>query len=276
MKTKSMVQVNIDIAGALVAKNYEMVIDYANETQRNLIYNWHVKDNKILERLILQSRNILNFWYDSIKKKRLWVALVRCGAWIGTLETIEKSVYEENMDLWAQRRLQKSISSIKHVPEIVGLLEVKGVMTHGEMVEELHLKHASTLTEIMKKTADLDLIEIRKAGKYNLYSLTDAGVRYAKRLRNGEDRHTLLKGIINEYGLRMDEASLDSYLQSADEKMTIQLGQMVKVKTDSGRFQNSKVNHLVKKVDYEEEVKGVIYLGLEKVKEKPFNYKMGV
>ena len=92
----------------------------------------------------------------------------------------------------------------------------------------------------------------------------------------GGDRNTDIKGIINEYGLRMDEASLDSYLQSADEKMTIQLGQMVKVKTDSGRFQNSKVNHLVKKVDYEEEVKGVIYLGLEKVKEKPFNYKMGV
>lgn len=218
MKTTSMVQVNIDIAEELVEKNYERVIDYANETQRKLIYNWHVKDNKILERLILQSRNILNYWFDSITKKRLWVALVRCGAWIGTLETIEKSVYEENMDLWAQRRLQKSISSIKHVPEIIGLLEVKGVMTHSELVDELHLKHASTLTEIMKKTADLDLIKIRKAGKYNLYSLTDIGVRYAKQLQSGEHKQTLLRGIIKEYGLQMDEASLDSYLQSADYK----------------------------------------------------------
>lgn len=279
MKTTNTFQISIDIAQELVAKNYEAVIRYADETQRKLLYSWYAKDNKVLERLILQSRNILNFWLDSIVKKRLWMVLVRCGAWIGTLETLEKSIYEESMDLWAQRRLQKSISSIKHVPEIVRLLEVKGVMTHGELVEELHLKHASTLTEIMKKTADLELIEISKAGKYNLYSLTDTGVRYARQLRTGEDRQMLLKGIIQEYGLRMNEASLDSYLQSADEKMTIKLGQTVKVKMDDEKGQIVRVNKVFKKTYYDKELQEVAevpYLYLEKKKLKLFDYKVGV
>jgi len=232
MKTTNTVQVNFDITQAFVLKDYEKVIDYAEEIQKRLLFNWNAKNKKVLEQLILQSWNILNIWTDSIAKKRLWMALIRCGAWIGTLETLEKSIYEESMDLWAQRRLSKSISSIKHVPEIVGLLEVRGVMTHSEMVEELHLKHASTLTEIIKKISDLELIEIRKAGKFNLYSLTDTGVRYAKQLRTGRDKQALLKKIIQEYDLQKNEAWLDSYLQSADEKMPIKPGQMIKVNMD--------------------------------------------
>lgn len=278
MKTTSTVQSNIDITQELAAKNYEAVIDYADGAQRKLLYNWHARDSKVLERLILHSRNILNFWVDSIAKKPLWMALVRCGAWIGTLETLEKFIYEESMDLWAQRRLEKSISSIKHVPEIVGLLEVKGVMNHGEMVEELHLRHASTLTEIMKKTADLELIEIRKVGKYNLYSLTDTGVRYAKQLRIGGDRQTLLKDVIQEYGLRMNEASLDSYLQSADEKMPIKLGQTMDINMGGERYQRSRVNRIFKKTYYDEElqeVAEVAYLGLEKPKVKLSDYRVG-
>ena len=271
MKTTNTVQVSFDIMQALVSKDYEKVIDYADEIQKKLLFNWNAKNKKVLEQLILQSRNVLNIWTDSIAKKRLWMALIRCGAWIGTLETLEKSIYEESMDLWAQRRLSKSISSIKHVPEIVGLLEVRGVMTHSEMVEELHLKHASTLTEIIKKISDLELIEIRKAGKFNLYSLTDTGVRYAKQLRTGRDKQALLKEIIQEYDLRMNEAWLDSYLQSADEKMPIKSGQMIKVNMDGEWYPNSKVKQVLRKPCYDEELQEateIEYLFVEKSKEK--------
>lgn len=272
MKKTMTVESSIDIAQELASKNYEVVVDYANETQRKLIRNWHEKDGNALEQLILMSRNILNFWIDSIAKKRLWVALVRCGAWVGTLETIEKSIYEESMDLWFQKRLRKNVSSIKHFTEIIRLLEVKGVMTHGEMVEALQLKHASTLTEIMKKTADLEFVEVEKAGKYNLYSLTEAGVRYAKQLRMGENKEELLKGVIREYGLKMDERSLDSLMQSADEKMFLKLGQEVKVKIGNERFQCSKVQGLYGGISFDKEVE---YLALEETKDKKRNFKIG-
>ncbi len=273
MKNATVFQSGIDIAQELAAKNYEVVIDYANETQRKLISNWHGKDGSALEQLILMSRNILNFWADSIVRKRLWVALVRCGAWIGTLETIEKSVYEESMDLWLKKRLHKSISSIKHLTEILRLLEVRGVMNHGEIVEELQLKYASTLTEIIKKTANLGLIEVEKAGKYSLYSLTDAGVRYARQMRTGEDKDVLLKGIIREYGLRMDERRLDACLRSMDDKMVVAHGQDLKLKIDNERTQNMKVHGIFREMSFDKETKCLV---LKTAKDKSCNYKMGV
>ena len=203
---------NIDLVQEFTSENYEKIICCADDAQRELIYHWHVKDSLVAEQLILMSRSILNFWTDSIIKNRLWTALIRCGAWIGTLETIEKHIYEKNMDSWSQKRIYKNLLSIKHFDEILRLLEVKGVMTHGEMVEKLHLNNSSTLTEIIKKTRDFDIIDIKKSGKYKLYSLTDAGVRYARQIRSGEDRQHLLKNIIEEYGLNMDEKSLDSRL----------------------------------------------------------------
>jgi len=264
---------NIDIAQELASKNYETVINYANTAQKSLIHNWHFKDHKVLEQLSLASRNILDFWFDSILKKRLWVALVRCGAWIGTLETIEKSVYEDSMDSWLQKRLRKSTSSIKHLNEIVQLLEVKGAMTHGEMVEELHMNHASTLTETIKKIMDSGLIDIARAGKYTLYSLTDAGVRYAKQIRISETRQDLLKNVINEYGLQMDETSLDSYLHSADISMPIKRGQSLKLKIDNEKTQNVKVDIMLNDLSYDKEISH-LYFKTISVKEKQANHRM--
>lgn len=267
------VQTNVDIARELAAKNYETIIDHADETQRELIRNWRARDSAALEHLILASRNILNYWIDTINRKRSWMALVRCGAWIGTLETIEKSMYEESMDAWSQKRLNKSISSIRHLTEIVGLLEVRGVMTHSEIVEELHLRHASTLTEIIKKIADFELINTGKTGKYTLYSLTDAGVRFAKQMRAGEDKQMLLKNVIQRYDLRIDEKTLDSCLRSLDESMSIKKDQTLKVQIDSEKFLTSKVDKIYREMSYEEEVGCLV---LSTTKEKVINYKTGV
>lgn len=254
MEKINKVQSGIDIAQELAAKNYEKLIDYANEAQEELIHNWQVRNRKGLEHLMLISRNILNFWTDSIVKKRLWVALVRCGAWIGTMETIEKSVYEESMDMWLQKRMARKISSIKNLPEILQLLEIKGVMTHGELTEELGLNHASTLTEIMKKIADLELIEISRSGKYHLYSLTDAGVRYARQLRAGGEEKTALKRLIHEYGLRMNAADLDACLRSlGDEEnsVLIKKNQNLDLKLDDGKLQNVTVDSISRIVSYD-------------------------
>ena len=168
----------------------------------------------------------------------------------------------------------KNISSIKHLTEIIRLLEVKGVMTHSEMVEELHLRHASTLTEIMKKVAELELVDVRRAGKYNLYSLTDAGVRYARQMRAGEDRQNLLKKIKSEYGIRRSEASLDSYLQSADEGMSVKPGQALKIKLDDTRPQNVKVEAMMKEISYDEEIEYISFT-TKAAKEKKFVYEAG-
>lgn len=268
MTKASVFKTTIDISQELAFKNYEKVIGYANDAQEELIHNWQLKDRAALEHLMLVSRNILNFWTDSIVKKRLWVALVRCGAWLGTMETIQKSVYEESMDLWSVKRLYKKIASIKNLPEILQLLEIKGVMTHGEMVEELHLNHSSTLTEIIKKIADLDIIDIRKAGKFNLYSLTDAGIRYAKQLRDRGEQQALLRNIIEKYDLQMNETALDMYLRAASEGMLIKQGQALKVKVDNEKTQSVKVDNLFRTVSYENKEENYVVLKTQKTLEK--------
>lgn len=81
----------------------------------------------------------------------------------------------------------------------------------------------------------------------------------------------LLKEIIQEYDLRMNEAWLDSFLQSADEKMPIKPGQMIKVNMDGEWYPNSKVKQVLRKPRYDEELQEATeigYLFVEKSKEK--------
>ncbi len=266
---------NIDLVQEFTSENYEKIICCADDAQRELIYHWHVKDSLVAEQLILMSRSILNFWTDSIIKNRLWTALIRCGAWIGTLETIEKHIYEKNMDSWSQKRIYKNLLSIKHFDEILRLLEVKGVMTHGEMVEKLHLNNSSTFTEIIKKTRDFDIIDIKKSGKYKLYSLTDAGVRYARQIRSGEDRQHLLKNIIEEYGLNMDEKSLDSRLRSMNQEISVKPGQRLKVKIDNSKIQDTEIDNIIEAVKPYNKKEPVSSLKTKKtLTEELFNYEM--
>lgn len=247
-------QVIINVVQEFESENYEEIMECADRTQTELIHDWQTKNKEELKYLILASRNVLNFWIDSIAKNKLWTALVRCGAWIGTLETIERSIYEENMDQWLQKRISKKISSIKHLPEILHLLEVRGVMTHSELAEKLNLNYPSTLTEIMKKIADLELIMITKSGKYNLYSLTDAGIRYAKQIRNGENNETNLENIIKEYKLKMSETELDSHLRSlTNEKkgVLIKTGQNIGIITDTNKkLQDMTVEGMMRCIPY--------------------------
>lgn len=266
---------NIDLVQEFTSENYEKIICCADDAQRELIYHWHVKDSLVAEQLILTSRSILNFWTDSIIKNRLWTALIRCGAWIGTLETIEKHIYEKNMDSWSQKRIYKNLLSIKHFDEILRLLEVKGVMTHGEMVEKLHLSNSSTLTEIIKKTRDFDIIDIKKSGKYKLYSLTDAGVRYARQIRSGEDRQHLLKNIIEEYGLNTDEKSLDSRLRSMNQEISVKPGQRLKVKIGNSKIQDIEIDNIIEAVKPYNKKEPVLSLKTKKtLTEELLNYEM--
>lgn len=249
----------MNIAQEFASENYEKIIDCADRTQAELVHNWQVQDQEELKFLMLASSNALNFWLDSIVKNKLWTALVRCGAWIGTLETIERFVHEKNMDLWLQKRIVKKISSIKHLPEILHLLEVRGMMTHSELAEKLNLNYPSTLTEIMKKIADLELITITKSGKYNLYSLTDAGIRYAKQMRAGEDNRTILQSVIKEYRLRMNEAELDSHLRSlTNEKkgVLIKPGQDIGIIMDTDKkVQDMTVERVMSSIPFDNEEK---------------------
>ena len=176
-------QPGIDLAQEFASGNYEKVINYVEQIQRELTSIWQSGDSKTLEQMILMSRNIFNFWTDSVSQDRFHAALIRCGALIGTLETIGKSMYENNMDFWIQKRVDDIDLLNNHLAEIIELIDAKKVISHDELIKELHVDCTSALTEFIKNAVDLQLIHINRLGKYQTYSLTDVGMRYAKKLK---------------------------------------------------------------------------------------------
>ena len=170
---------DIDIANELKLKKYEKVIDYVELTQRELIKLWQTSDSNDLEHMILHTRNILNFCMDSVCQDKLCTALIRCGALIGTLETIQKIMYEKNMDLWLQNRMPNGITSNRNFLKIIQILHLNGVISHDEMIEKIQACDDPDFVTTINIMTDLQLINVTELGKNNSYSLTDAGVRYA-------------------------------------------------------------------------------------------------
>lgn len=174
---------DIDIVKEFKSKDYEKVIDYVDLTQQELIKLWKTENSNSLEHMILTTRNVLNFWMDSVCQDRLCATLIRCGALIGTLETIEKLIYEKNMDLWQKNRIPKAITSNRIFSKIIQILDSNGVMIHNEMIEKMQSYDNPDIVAAINIMSNLQLINIIKLGKSNLYSLTDAGIRYARNLK---------------------------------------------------------------------------------------------
>lgn len=180
MNKTSLFQSIINITKDFETKNSETIINCVDEMQRQLIRIWQSGDNKGLKKMLLINRHIFNFWLDSIKQNEMWEAVIRCGALIGTLEMIEKIIYEENMDLWIQKRIDKNNLSNKFFKEIILFLDSNGTMTLDEIAKEFDLDKSYILEEFIKMATDLGLIHVNEFGKYQMYYLSDVGIRYAK------------------------------------------------------------------------------------------------
>lgn len=127
------IQPEPDIGYMIAAENYSEIINYANETQRILVSDWQNENDDRLEKNILLNQGILAFWQDSIIDNKLYESLIRCGALIGTIETIEKQLYERNMRLWEEKRakeLQKQKSETR--------LEREDMIISKEIWEEIY------------------------------------------------------------------------------------------------------------------------------------------
>lgn len=163
------IQQELNIGHAISAENYDEVIDYANDTQIRLIREWRNENNDELENQILLNQGILGFWQDSIADKKLYNALIRCGALIGTIETIEKQLYEKDMCLWEEKRakkLQRQKSKTHH--------EGEDMTVSKEIWEEI--------SEILKKykieyTAHYENRDVQRAMEYPDITVRDKHIQ---------------------------------------------------------------------------------------------------
>lgn len=173
-------KINIDIAEEFSKKNYDKIIDYINKMDEYLAEMQQSGNTKELKHTILVFTNIFNFWIDSIKENKLWSSLIRCGILVGKIEKIKELIYEHDMNLWLKKRLPDNVTSIKYFNEMIQLLKVRNIMSFEEIIEKLQSDDETVIDETLKRIYDLQLVYITQMGKNKLYSLTDAGVRYAK------------------------------------------------------------------------------------------------
>lgn len=163
-------------------EEYDALIKYATENQQYIMTEWHTADDSAFQKIVRFGRSVLQRFECHLQGSSKAIAVFRLGALMGTIESFDNLLFEKKQDDWVNKLFKEEVLSIKHLDEILLLLEIQGVLSHSEICDYLNLKE-STLSEIMKKIGLTKLISFSRSGRYKLYRLTDEGRRLAKQLR---------------------------------------------------------------------------------------------
>lgn len=182
MDEKLWINKETDLIKKLEQKEYDFLVQYARDNQQNILMEWSTADATSVQKRIRLGRSILRYFESQLQSRVDMTAIFKLGELSGTVDSLGYLLSERKRDEWTEKIFKKEVLSIKHLDEIVLLLEVYGVMNHSEICQNLNLKE-STLSEIMKKVDLTKLISASRVGKYKLYRLTDEGRRLGKQLR---------------------------------------------------------------------------------------------
>ena len=198
---------SLNLNTALQSENFDSLKQYVDENQRHIVVQWLKNDLPQLRKTLKLGTAILSSQEQKIMRDKLQHAIFRLGALSGTLESFNYLMYENDRQQQTVEEFTKDIKCIKHLQDVVLLLDLYGDLTHSEISEKLGL-NPPTLTEIMKKIIPTDLVRATVAGKYKLYSLSDVGRRLAIHLRGVKSERDQLDSIF---------AQLKEYSQQANE-----------------------------------------------------------
>lgn len=182
MKDNIWVKKDLDLIQTFIDGEFDALIAYSDENQKNLIHQWENNKSSFVNKMLRFGSTILHYFENGLQAERQLYAVFRTGALLGTIEGFEHLIHEKEQGEWIYKEFKEELSSIKHLEDVILILELYGVLNHSEMCKQLDLKD-STLTEIMKKIEPTKLVQSTRAGKYKLYTLTDAGRRLGIQLR---------------------------------------------------------------------------------------------
>lgn len=180
------------------------LVDYADRTQSQLLSDWVGGDSKAVRKELRYTSALVGYagrYLQETDEARY--AAVRLGALAGTVECFERILYEQDQGVWAEMRFAEE--PVKHLPEVVQALETHGPMSHAELAKHLGMK-TSTLTEGMKKVLHTGAVRASTMGKYKMYSLSDAGLRYGKELRKKRRQDASLAEVAGRIDRLLEDA----------------------------------------------------------------------
>lgn len=196
MRKEIWMHTQTNLSDSLEKQEYTTLIQYASDNKEYVINEWYNSDNSSLSQILRYGNSQLNYFEHHLPTASKEDAIFQLGTLMGVIKTFKDFLHEKQQENLTAQIYQKQVLSVKHLKDIILLLEAHGIMSHSEICKNLDLKE-STLSEIMKKAASTNLIISSKAGKYKLYRLSDNGRYLSRQLRTkttvSTNRDELLK-----------------------------------------------------------------------------------
>lgn len=182
MRKEIWMHAQTNLSESLEKQEYTTLIQYASDNKEYVINEWYNSDNSSLSQILRYGNSQLNYFEHHLPTASKEDAIFQLGTLMGIIKTLKDFLHEKQQENLTAQIYQKQVLSVKHLKDIILLLEAHGIMSHSEICKNLDLKE-STLSEIMKKAASTNLIISSKAGKYKLYRLSDNGRYLSRQLR---------------------------------------------------------------------------------------------
>ena len=182
MRKEIWMHTQTNLSESLEKQEYTTLIQYASDNKEYVINEWYNSDNSSLSQILRYGNSQLNYFEHHLPTASKEDAIFQLGTLMSVIKTFKDFLHEKQQENLTAQIYQKQVLSVKHLKDIILLLEAHGIMSHSEICKNLDLKE-STLSEIMKKAASTNLIISSKAGKYKLYRLSDNGRYLSRQLR---------------------------------------------------------------------------------------------
>ena len=213
----------------LEAQQFQDALAYAQERQQDILLEWLEASEEDLQATLRYESALLDETSDYLQADESHYTILRLGCLLGTVESFEHILYEQEQEQWAQIRFHKETLSVKHLPEIVRALETHGAMYHAELSEYLGI-NPPTLSEAMKKVAETGAVQVSTAGKYKIYTLTDSGLRYGRELRKKKQSEASSDEIIQKLQELLKNMNSEAEAEAFKEKIRAMVDDRLGVK----------------------------------------------
>ena len=211
MRKEIWMHTQTNLSESLEKQEYTTLIQYASDNKEYVINEWYNSDNSSLSQILRYGNSQLNYFEHHLPTASKEDAIFQLGTLMGVIKSLKDFLHEKQQENLTAQIYQKQVLSVKHLKDIILLLEAHGIMSHSEICKNLDLKE-STLSEIMKKAASTNLIISSKAGKYKLYRLSDNGRYLSRQLRTNTTESTNRDELLKQLKFHLkSSASKDSF-----------------------------------------------------------------
>ena len=186
----------INFGDALEQNNYTLASEYINEITEQLKSNLINAELEALEESIEREKTQLSYFVKKELTKQNIDFIF--GRYVGFVDAI----YEHLAKTYKEKAFKDSlnscdISEIPHVNDIIVTIHTQPGIRHGKLAEEVGIEK-STLTGIMDKLVDKDVVIYSRPGKYKYYYLADLGIEYYENNKNIIKAETDIKALTEQ------------------------------------------------------------------------------